>query len=224
MQVDVLFFLLISLSLLSRGYFAFLLHQNKNSNVQSYHINNKLFCQPSWLNRDFERVIIKEPEIYTNPIPLFDRVGKDTLTGGHSLASYNLREISESYSLCLSYLGDFCVQIGCASPINPELAVGEFLTSEQVYILLEAVTTLDPLQSNLDYDSTDLEELAFEYKISSDKIFEVCLKNKFNLPFGRDTTLHVSELQRLRNILDSLPEVYDTTLIADQTNINRDAK
>ena len=183
--------------------------------------------QPSWLNRDFERVIIKEPEVYNNPIPLFDRVGKDTPTGGHSLASYNLREISESYSLCLSYLGDFCVQLGYASPLNPELAIGEFLTSEQVYTLLEAVTTLDPLQSNLDYDSTDLEELAGEYNISSDRIFEVCLKNKFNLPFGRDTTLHVSELQRLRNILDSLPEVYDTTLINQEhqsTNDDRPRK
>ena len=59
--------------------------------------------QPAWLNRPNEEVIIKS----TKPVEysLFDRIHHDSSLGKHSLSSYSLREISESYSMPLAYLG-----------------------------------------------------------------------------------------------------------------------
>ena len=59
--------------------------------------------QPAWLNRPNEEVIIKS----TKPVEysLFDRIHYDNSLGKHSLSSYSLREISESYSMPLAYLG-----------------------------------------------------------------------------------------------------------------------
>ena len=59
--------------------------------------------QPAWLNRPNVEVIIKS----TKPVEysLFDRIHHDSSLGKHSLSSYSLREISESYSMPLAYLG-----------------------------------------------------------------------------------------------------------------------
>ena len=55
----------------------------------------------------------------------------------------------------------------------------------------------------------DLEAVAEEYSISIEDLMNICMKEKFNLPFGVDTTLHISEMERLQNILESYQSTED---------------
>ena len=36
-----------------------------------------------------------------------------------------------------------------------------------------------------------------------DTIMNLCMQEKFHLPFGKDSVLHMAEMDRLKNILDS---------------------
>jgi hypothetical protein len=70
----------------------------------------------------------------------FGSLGQD----GSSLSMQSLREISESYLFSLSFLGDYVVQLGVRPPVDVDARIGDLLTSEQAFSLLEALTSLDP--------------------------------------------------------------------------------
>jgi hypothetical protein len=178
-----------------------------------YHIYKfKIYDSPNWLKRDYENVINKESKSYENTIPLFDVVNYSDTSKSHSLGALSLKEISESYFLSLSFLGDFCVQMGCPTPININSPTCEYLTGDQLFNIIQAVTSLDPLDSNIDYDSIDLEQITEEFGITIEKCLQICQKEKFNLPFGKDSTLHILEADRLRNLLESMTSESDDRL------------
>ena len=63
--------------------------------------------------------------------------------------------------------------MGCKPPIDINAKLGTLLTGEQIYSLLQAVNTLDPFDSNLEYDTVPVEELAEDLGISSNRILKI---------------------------------------------------
>lgn len=119
-----------------------------------------------------------------------------------TIAMQTLREISESYLFSLSFLGDYVVQLGVRPPIDVDAKVGDFLTSEQAYSLLEALTSLDPYESNIEYDSMTATEVANELGLSTEDFCFICDGERLNLPYGMDTVLHQSVVEKIREVVE----------------------
>lgn len=117
------------------------------------------------------------------------------------VASLSLRDISDAYGFSLAYLGDYLVQIGLRPPIEVDIKLGDLLTGEQLYSVLEAVNTLDPSEANMDYDSTFAVELAEELDIPMSKIIKICEDEGFHLPYGRKSMLHRAAVDRITEIV-----------------------
>jgi hypothetical protein len=161
---------------------------------------------PDWLERPGEEIVEIETdeteflgfydadESYDEDSPDFSQ---------ESITQLTLNEISEYYSFSLDYLGDFCVQCGAPEPIDVNLKVGDFLAGDDIYNLLQAVSTLDPQDCNIDYDGGSLEELAEDFGVSMQIILDICKRDGHNLPFGKDTVLHSSVIQQIQRRLDN---------------------
>lgn len=168
----------------------------------------RLFAKnPSWMNRPEEEVL----EIPSSAS--FESVGKslfDTIlvesvddTDLYSISKMSLQNIAESYGFSLAYLGDFVVQTGCPPPIDTDAPISQLLTGDQIYTLLEAINSLDPLSANEEYDSVLVGELAEELGLTRSEMVGLCSKESVNLPFGLDTVVHMSVASRLRDLVGS---------------------
>jgi hypothetical protein len=141
----------------------------------------------------------------------FESLGPDK----SSMARQTLREISESYLFSLSFLGDYVVQLGVRPPIDVDAKVGDMMTSEQAFSLLEALTSLDPYESNIEYDSLAADELAQELGLSVEKFCYICEAEKLNLPYGMDTVLHQSVVETIRDVYE-----FDEYAFLDEEDLN----
>ena len=153
---------------------------------------------------------MKEPEtIHMNPVDpgesmtnggsLFDAMynvendaSSDSKYRDYSFSRLSVRDISELYGFSIWYLGDLVVQLGCSPPVDPDARVEDLLTGNQIFNLMEAVTTLDVYETNADYDSMTLKELVDEVGISMKTALKICRNEGFNLPYGPHSTLHNS--------------------------------
>ena len=159
-----------------------------------------------WWKRSDEEVIIKvgkEFDGLPDGFSFFDSIYDsefDKSYGKFSISDLSLREISEAYQFSIPYLGDFVVQLGCKPPIDVDTKIGNILVGEQIFSLLEAINTLDPVDSHWEYDSVTLNEIADELDTPLSALLKICQKEGINLPFGLDTVLHKSVANRIRDI------------------------
>ena len=171
--------------------------------------STKIFAtQKSWQIRDDEYIINKqelpdESGLYMGGSNnLFDKKydSEEDGTDDSSLAKLSLREISEAYQFSLAFLGDFAVQLGCPTPLDIDTNLENLLTGEQVYTLLQALNSLDALDSNAGYDSLSVSELASDMNVSPKKIVEICVGESVGLPYGLNTVLHVDIVDQIRRV------------------------
>ena len=167
---------------------------------RSHQYNSK----PDWMNRPEEAVIIM-PDTGNLNIPgdmsLFDTLyNADVMNdnSGHSISDMTVRSISEAYQFSLPFLGDFMIQLGCQPPLDIDTKISNLLTGGQIFSLLNALNTLDAYESNAGYDSMSLSELAESLGISKQKILRISKKEELNLPFGMETVLHVSIIEKIK--------------------------
>jgi hypothetical protein len=92
--------------------------------------------------------------------------------------------------------------MGCPYPIDVDSRVGDLLTGEQVFTLLQALTSIDPLEAGYDYDTLSLQEVAENFDMDIDKVFEICREANIKLPFGRSTKLHQMQIETLYSKLE----------------------
>ena len=123
------------------------------------------------------------------------------------ISTLSLNDISEAYQFSLAFLGDFVIQLGCRPPIDIDLSIGDLLTGQQIYSLLEAINTLDPLESNIEYEGISARSLAYELNISESAIINIIERERLNLPYGIDTILHKSVVDKIiqANTFDEIP-------------------
>ena len=168
----------------------------------------RLFAEkPSWMNRPDEEVLEIPTSVSYEPEgkSLFDTILVESVdeTDFYSISRMSLQDITDSYGFSLAYLGDFVVQTGCPPPIDTDAPISQLLTGEQIYTLLEAINSLDPLSANEEYDSVVVGELAEELGLTRSQMVGLCSRESVNLPFGLDTVVHVSVASRLRDLVGS---------------------
>mmetsp|Transcript_30643 Transcript_30643/g.43982 ORF Transcript_30643/g.43982 Transcript_30643/m.43982 type:complete len:201 (-) Transcript_30643:1572-2174(-) len=183
-------------------------HKSHYFSLKKSSINSDL--QDSWWLINSDEVIIantiKSVENGNADLSLFDTMYSTeesvSSTNDYSLISaLTLREVSEAYSFSLAYLGDFLCEMGCPSPIDMDSRLGDLLTGDQVYTLLQAITSIDPMEAGYVYDTLSLQELAEEANVDVEHVFKLCQEENIHLPFGKKTKLHNSMIERLQSKL-----------------------
>lgn len=113
------------------------------------------------------------------------------------LGDSTLREISMDFQVPICYLADVLCGWGVPPPIEPNAILGDMITGEQAFALLEAIHTLDVGSLNDRYADYDLQTLCFEYDIELSDGFEMAMKEGWNLPFGVRSFLRVEQEEYL---------------------------
>ena len=113
------------------------------------------------------------------------------------LGDSTLREISMDFQVPICYLADVLCGWGVPPPIDPNTLLGDMITGEQAFAILEAIHTLDVGSLNDRYADYDLQTLCFEYDIDLSDGFEMAMKEGWNLPFGVRTFLRVEQEEHL---------------------------
>eukprot|EP00551_Chaetoceros_affinis_P011525 CAMPEP_0203685646 /NCGR_PEP_ID=MMETSP0090-20130426/48655_1 /ASSEMBLY_ACC=CAM_ASM_001088 /TAXON_ID=426623 /ORGANISM="Chaetoceros affinis, Strain CCMP159" /LENGTH=237 /DNA_ID=CAMNT_0050554849 /DNA_START=227 /DNA_END=940 /DNA_ORIENTATION=- len=113
------------------------------------------------------------------------------------LGDCTLKEISLDYQVPICYLADVLCGWGVAPPIDPNALLGDMVTGEQAFAILEAIHTLDVGSLNDRYADYDLATLCNEYDIELSDGFELAMKEGWNLPFGVRTFLRVEQEDHL---------------------------
>lgn len=109
------------------------------------------------------------------------------------LGDSTLREISLDFQVPICYLADVLCGWGVPPPIDPNGILGDMVTGEQAFAILEAIHTLDVGSLNDRYAEFDLVTLCNEYGIELADGFDLALKEGWNLPFGVRTYLRVEQ-------------------------------
>lgn len=116
------------------------------------------------------------------------------------LGDSTLREISLDYSIPIPYLADVVSGWGAPVPIDPNARLGDMVTGEQAFALLEAIHTLDVADLHGRYSEMDLMGLCDIYDIDPVDAFEFCVERGWGLPFGVRTFLRVDQEEELLDV------------------------
>ena len=117
------------------------------------------------------------------------------------LSDSTLEEIAHDYSVPICYIADVLCTWGVQPPINVQEVLGNLLTGEHAFSLLEAVNSLDVAALHDRYSNTNLLQLCYEWDIDIQEGFEMCMREKWNLPFGVQTCLRVEQEDELIRVL-----------------------
>lgn len=122
-------------------------------------------------------------------------------TTGTTFSKHSLRDISRLYHFSLGYLGDYVCSLGIEPPLDIDIPVGEYMSGEQLYSLLTAVTTVSPhdVNSGFSDNSATLVALAKDLDVNVHYLANLCGKMdvKVPLPYGIRTPLHNRLVRRI---------------------------
>jgi len=112
-----------------------------------------------------------------------------------------LRQIADDYGTPLCYLADVVMDWGAPAPVQPDDRLGDLVTGEQAYAVVEAVNSLDMHEVSERYESKTLVRTAEEYRVPLADAFGFCVREGYNLPFGVHTVLRVVQCQEMLDAL-----------------------
>lgn len=119
------------------------------------------------------------------------------------LGDSTLAEICMDYSVPISYLADVLCMWGVPIPIHVHDKLGDLVTGEQAFAIVEAVNTLDVAALHDRYSNTNIQQLCFEWDIDLQQAFEMAMREGWSLPFGVQTCLRVEQERELLRVLGS---------------------
>lgn len=117
------------------------------------------------------------------------------------LGDCTLQEIATDYSVPVCYLADVVCMWGAPVPINVHDRLGDLVTGEQAFALLEAVNSLDVSALHDRYSNQSLINLCSDYDIDLSEAFGMAMKEGWSLPFGVQTVLRVEQEEELLRVL-----------------------
>lgn len=112
-----------------------------------------------------------------------------------------LEDIAEDYGAPLCYLLDVLTDWGVPPPILPASRLGDLVTGEQAYAVVEAVHSLDMHELAARYESVPLARMAKLYDVPVRDAFEFCMREGYNLPQGVHTVLRTVQAQAMLEAL-----------------------
>jgi hypothetical protein len=121
------------------------------------------------------------------------------------LGDSTLKEISMDYSVPICYLADVVASWGVPVPIDPLGRLGDMVTGEQAFAMLEAIHTLDIAALHDRYSEDNLMNVCEYYDIDLKEAFDFAMRRGWALPFGVRTFLRVEQEDEL---LEALCEGY----------------
>jgi hypothetical protein len=128
------------------------------------------------------------------------------------LGDCTLAEISRDYSVPVCYLADVLCIWGVPVPINMHERLGDMVTGEQAFAILEAIHTLDIADLHDRYSNYNIMELCDFYDLELRDAFQMAIQEGWSLPFGVRTCLRVEQEQELLRVLGGsylVPETED---------------
>jgi hypothetical protein len=117
------------------------------------------------------------------------------------LGDSTLKEIAHDYQMPICYLVDVLATWGSPVPINVHSKLGDLVSGEQAFAILEAIHSLDMGVLYDRYSDYSITEVCNEYNIELKDAFEMAIKEAWNLPFGVNTFLRVEQEEELIRVL-----------------------
>ena len=117
------------------------------------------------------------------------------------LGDSTLQEIATDYSVPICYLADVLCMWDVPPPIHVDDRLGDLVTGEQAFAILEAVHSLDVSALHDRYSNMNLINICAEWDIDLQKAFEMCMREGWSLPFGVQTCLRVEQEDALVDAL-----------------------
>lgn len=117
------------------------------------------------------------------------------------LGDSTLDEIARDYSVPVCYLADVLTMWGVPVPINVHDRLGDLVTGEQAFAILEAVNSLDVAALQDRYSNQSFLNLCNDQDIDITEAFAMAVKEGWNLPFGVHTVLRVEQEEELLRVL-----------------------
>jgi hypothetical protein len=126
-------------------------------------------------------------------------------TGGKREPGYlgdsTLAEVAQDYSVPVCYLADVLCTWGVPVPISVHERLGDMVTGEQAFSILEAILTLDVAALQDRYSNNNVMEVCNYYDIDMRDAFQMAVKEGWSLPFGVQTCLRVEQEEELLRVL-----------------------
>lgn len=120
------------------------------------------------------------------------------------LGDSTLQEIATDYSVPICYIADVLCMWGTPVPINVHDRLGDLVTGEQAFAILEAINSLDISALNDRYSNQSLLNVCYDWDIDVSEGFEMAMKEGWSLPFGVQTVLRVEQEEELVRVLGSV--------------------
>ena len=120
------------------------------------------------------------------------------------LGDSTLRDISRDYSVPICYLADVLAMWGVPVPINVHDRLGDLVTGEQAFALVEAVNTLDMGYLNDRYSNQNMLQVCDGWEIDISDAFQFAMKEGWSLAFGVRTNLRVEQEDELLRVFSTM--------------------
>jgi hypothetical protein len=120
------------------------------------------------------------------------------------LGDSTLADIATDYSVPIVYLADVIAMWGVPVPINIHERLGDLVTGEQAFALVEAVNSLDVGALQDRYSNSNILQLCADWNMDIKNVFEFAMKEGWNLPFGVRTNLRVEQEAELLRVFSQL--------------------
>jgi biotin carboxyl carrier protein len=120
------------------------------------------------------------------------------------LGDSTLQEIATDYSVPVCYLADVLCMWGVPIPINIHDRLGDLVTGEQAFAIVEAIYSLDVSALHDRYSNQSLMSVCDDYGIDLKDGFEMAMKEGWSLPFGVQTCLRVEQEEELIRVLGGI--------------------
>jgi hypothetical protein len=117
------------------------------------------------------------------------------------LGDSTLEEIATDYSVPICYLADVLCMWGVPVPIDFNDRLGDLVTGEQAFAIVEAVNSLDIAALHDRYSNQNLVQICAEWDMDLQAVFEMGMKEGWSLPFGVQTCLRVEQEEELIRVL-----------------------
>lgn len=120
------------------------------------------------------------------------------------LGDCTLTEIALDYSVPICYLADVMCMWGVPVPIDINARLGDLVTGEQAFALVEAVNSMDVGALQDRYSNQNLMQICDEWEIDIRDGFAFAMKEGWSLPFGVRTILRQEQEDELLRVFSSL--------------------
>jgi hypothetical protein len=120
------------------------------------------------------------------------------------LGDCTLQEIAQDYSVPICYLADVLCMWGVPVPINIRDRLGDLVTGEQAFAIIEAIYSLDVGSLHDRYSNDNVLTICDYWEIDLKDAFEFAMKEGWSLPFGVQTHLRAEQEDELMRVFGAI--------------------